>query len=414
MNALMGIAGGNTWFNIANAHAAVGIAGEPRGLTLHAVEQATVATSASAHKVSNRIGDQAAVSAGQRGCWFQDPTYIVKQAGGRVVWKEGRAEVFSRPSRRLPLLIDSMGYRREITGAAPRWARNEGVYHEMIELIDPDGYAAWDYPLEGPEHKARTVQALRRLMATFPRDVGAGGRMWPVFSVRWTWDDRAVPSFNSLPTWRSRPLQTLIPLNKTQEHYSEAHREAWARAAVANALLLASDADFRWMCETFGRVMIGGLVRGPCHRLARHIFAAVLCQLFPACQFWLLGQANFAVVNGLAVSGLLDRVWVDGTWYLHDARADTFAILDRGLITMNQIRQDRKQSAQTFFTLGELMAANLRSLMAAYLKGHEWWPVQTSLPLDWRDAELLRELQGHFRAAQLELGLFPSQGKEAA
>ena len=44
------------------------------------------------------------------------------------------------------------------------------------------------------------------------------------------------------------------------------------------------------------------------NRQARHLFAAALTQLFPGVRLWLLGQANFATVNGLGMLGLLDQV----------------------------------------------------------------------------------------------------------
>jgi hypothetical protein len=128
-----------------------------------------------------------------------------------------------------------------------------------------------------------------------------------------------------------------------------------------------------------------------------------LCALFPDVHFWLLGQANFAVVNGLGMLGLLDRVWSDGSWWILDSTAERFAIVEDGLITMHSLESDYRK--QSFFTLVEMMAANLRSLLAAY-QGLWAWPPPEPLPLDLLDIAQARELKARFQAAQLELGLW--------
>ncbi len=280
---------------------------------------------------------------------------------------------------------------------------NFDTYPQAIELIDPDGYAAWDYP----QDRERSLDALKALMALYPND----SRMWPVFSIRWTWDDNAHLSFSRLPGWASRNLAHLIPLTRTQRPFKEETRERWARQAIANALTMAADPDFRWMANTFGKVMIGGLVGCKCNRMARHLFTAVLCELFPDTQFWLLGQANFAVINGLGMLDLLDRVWTDGTWWIKDATAERFAYVESGLITMlslesNKRGEDGKRDVwrQTFFTLTEMMAANLRSLLAAY-EGLWTWPPPAPLPVDMLDVGQVMEMKQRLQAAQLELGL---------
>jgi hypothetical protein len=165
---------------------------------------------------------------------------------------------------------------------------------------------------------------------------------------------------------------------------------------------MADDPDFRYMADTFGQVMIGGMVGGPCPRMARHVFAAALCALFPGVHFWLLGQANFAVVNGLGMLGLLERVWSDGTWWIKDATAERMAVVEDGLITMLSLESNHR--VQSFFTLIEMMAANLRSLLAAY-QGLWAWPPPEPLPLDLLDGAQAVELKARLRAAQLELGL---------
>lgn len=361
---------------------------------------------------SDRLGDRAARSGWQRGVWFADFTYIstpFEATGnggyahaGKVGWRSGREIVFGRHYRSLPLFIDSCGYRRELTGTAPQWAMSFDTYPQAIELLDPDGYAAWDYPTD----RVRSLAALHELGRLFPED----SRLWPVFSIRWTWNDRAHLSFSRLPGWSSRSLAALIPQTRTQRHFTADTRELWARQAIANALTMAADPDFCWMVETFGKVMIGGMVDCACNRAARHLFAAVLAELFPGVQFWLLGQANFATINGLGMMGLLDRIWTDGTWWIKDATCERFAFVEDGLITMHSFEtqqrrgEKRHKRRETFFTLTEMMAANLRSLLAAY-QGLWSWPPPEPLPLDLLDMEQARELKRRYQAAQLELGL---------
>jgi len=118
------------------------------------------------------------------------------------------------------------------------------------------------------------------------------------------------------------------------------------------------------------------------------------------------------VVNGLGMMGLLDRVYTDGSWWIKDATAERFAIVEDGLITMLSLetkrrrgeRRVKRKRRESFFTLIEMMAANLRSLLAAY-EGLWTWPPPEPLPVDLLDADQAQELKGRFQAAQLELGL---------
>ena len=109
--------------------------------------------------------------------------------------------------------------------------------------------------------------------------------------------------------------------------------------------------------------------------------------------------------------GLLDQVWTDGTWWLSDATAERFAYVEDGLITMHSFESSRKDGngkrqvyRQTFFTLVEMMAANLRSLLAAY-EGLWSWPPPEPLPVDLMDMAQVAELKQRYTQAQMELGL---------
>lgn len=415
--AAFGISGIGSRGNIEAAHTSLGIAGNlgsaVRQRAAHEIVDPAAfkrrdAALANISRESNRLGDKAAREAWRRGVWFADFTYVCTPNGFErdvLSWRKDREVIFGRPYRELPFFIDSCGYRREITHTAPRWAHSFETYQAAIELLDPDGYATWDYPHD----RAKTMDYTHRLISTFPQDV-ASGRMWPVFSIRWSWDEHVHLDYARLPGWASNSMAALIPLTRTQRPMKEETRERWARQAIANALKLAVDQDFLWMVSTFGQVMIGGMISGPCPRMARHLFAATLCHLFPGIKFWLLGQANFAVVNGLGRMGLLNQVSTDGTWWIRDSTAERFAIVEDGLITMLSLETNQKERRkhgkrrQSFFTLIEMMAANLRSLLAAY-EGLWVWPPPEPLPVDLVDVAQLLELKQRYQVAQLELGL---------
>jgi hypothetical protein len=131
---------------------------------------------------------------------------------------------------------------------------------------------------------------------------------------------------------------------------------------------------------------------------------ATLCHLFPDAQFWLLGQASYPVLNGLGLLGLLDRVTLDGTAYLQDASNERIAYVDQGLITIQSLAQSKAHKAQKqprrefFFTLEELMAGALRSMIAAYA-GLIDWPA-LPLPIDLGDFEKLGQLKVAYDASR--------------
>lgn len=346
---------------------------------------------------SRRLGDRAANTIWQHGFWFADFSYVTTQTG---TWRKGREAVLGKGQRRIPTYLDS-SFRR-FTQTAPQWAQQFEAYLAAIERVQPDGFAAWDYP----DDRAKTVAYLRRLEAVYPDP----DKLWPVFSVRWAWQDNAHLSYARLPGWASRKLAGLIPFTHTQQAVKEATAEKWARAAIANALLLAKDPDFLAMVDRYGKVMLGGMVRGPIPRPARHLYAATLCHLFPGVKFWLLGQANSAVMNGLGLLGLLDSVWTDGSWWLLEASHERISYVEDGLITTYSFEAKkgkdgkREVNRQTFFSLQELQAAHLRSLFAAK-QGLVNWPGSLNLPTDLIDAAARAGLKANYQAAQMELAL---------
>ena len=114
------------------------------------------------------------------------------------------------------------------------------------------------------------------------------------------------------------------------------------------------------------------------------------------------------MVNGLGCAGLLDRVWLDGSWWLHDARAEVLAVLEDGLI--KTIRLTRT-GARSFFPLLELMSCNLRSLLAAYA-GLWTFPGPARVPTDLEDLDARLELRR--RLSPLQLDLFAAAARPVA
>jgi hypothetical protein len=167
----------------------------------------------------------------------------------------------------------------------------------------------------------------------------------------------------------------------------------------ANAHLASRDPVLKFYCDRTPLVAIGGLNQSPCQRSERHLYLQVLCRAFPDTQFWGLGQANPVVVNGLGCAGLLDRVWVDGSWWIHDARAEVLAVLEDGLI--KSIRLTRT-GARSFFPLLDLMSCNLRSLISAYA-GLWTFPGPARVPTDMEDLDARLELRRRLDAVQLDL-----------
>ena len=105
------------------------------------------------------------------------------------------------------------------------------------------------------------------------------------------------------------------------------------------------------------------------------------------------------MVDGLGRLGLLDRVYTDGAWWIHHARCEQLAVVEDGLLRSIRLTHT---GAQSFFTLPELMAANLRSLLSAYA-GLWTFPAPADVPTDVRDPEVRLELRKRLASAQLEL-----------
>jgi hypothetical protein len=272
-------------------------------------------TAGAAVSTGSRLGDRAA-----RACWapasyLLDWTYVTcpDRARGSLRYRSGFAQFCSRESRVLPLYLDSAAYRFAV-GTAPRW-RSYRRYCESIDLIKPDGAMAWDRLHD----QSASVRGYERLCADGYADF-------------------------VIPVWQAGP--------------------AWDAGldAVANGRLAARDETLRAYVDRAPVVAIGGLVQGPCPRESRHLYLAELVAAFPGTHLWALGQASATVVNGLGQLGLLDRVSLDGSWWIHHARTEQFAVVQDGLLKSIRLTHT---GAESFFTLLEMMAANLRSLLSA-------------------------------------------------
>jgi hypothetical protein len=110
-------------------------------------------------------------------------------------------------------------------------------------------------------------------------------------------------------------------------------------------------------------------------------------------------QASAMVINGLGQLGLLDRISTDGSWWLHHARTEQFAVVQDGLLKSLRLTHT---GAQGFFTLAEMAAANLRSLLSAYV-GLWSFPAPTEVPTDLRDSDVRLELRRRLTPVQLDL-----------
>jgi hypothetical protein len=262
----VGIAGVNTRPLMRAADPLIGIAGNWSS-TLRPHVACLVEPGASISQA--RLGDQAALHAWRRACYLLDYTYITcpDRHTGRMRYRPGFAALCEPATRRLPLFLDSAAY-REFTGDAPGWSSYER-YCEAIELVRPDGAMAKD--VVGDQAGSR--RGYERLCADGYGDV-------------------VIPVWQIMPCWVS------------------------SLSVGANALLAARDPVLRYYCDRAPLVAIGGLNQSPCRRGERHRYLETLCRAFPDTCFWALGQANPVVVNGLGCAGLLDRVWVDGSWWI--------------------------------------------------------------------------------------------------
>ncbi len=401
----------------------IGLAGNMSGAVRGAVDREARQERRRTSATHRSLGDQATGVIGQHAVIFSafhyDVTPYVETARGGFIcpdpqalrWRPGREAFCSRATRQLPYMIDSSGYGRW-RGEAPQWAHSLEVYFAARELTDPDGWAAFD----DPESRTRTLDWLRATVASYPRDADpASGNFWPIYSMLWSWnanarldEQRLAPCFR-----RGVPLHAYIPFTSTQVRPTPTTLERLAYQAIANAQRAVQDPDLRWMAMRTGRVMIGGMAQSPCHRLVRGLYGAQLyyqlARDVPDIKVWLLGQASAYVVNSLGVLGLLDKIWLDGSWFIQNACTNTIPIVQDGLITMLSLGKGRfgesAREIQTFFTTEEKMGAHARSLLSARAGLIQWPPEPDVRPIDLRDLKQRVAVKQHYQQAQMELGL---------
>lgn len=150
---------------------------------------------------------------------------------GDLRYRRGFARMCSPESRALPLYLDSGAY-RAAAGTVPHW-RSYRRYCEAIELLQPDGAMAWDV-LGNQNASFRGYDRLCR--------DGYAERVIPVWQAGADWNRTFGP--------------------------------------VENARFATRDPILRAYADRALTVAIGGLVQGPCTRVARHVYLAQLRQGF--------------------------------------------------------------------------------------------------------------------------------------
>lgn len=285
MGALVGIAGEPNRTKLGAAQQAMGVAGSLSGATSKALVGVAAANTAQLVDAAGRalapqrgawsgVADRTQVSGAGSACWFLDYSYVSypDPETGTMRWRRGREEVFGPTYRRLPLIFDSGSYRMYLSGKAQRWMCLER-FIQAILLARPEGYMSQDDP--------RSLEATLRNYADLEAALPGDPRHIPVWSCRWLWTEHPGVALNDLPGWPGFSLASLIPREPGQRRFRETLLEQVARIAIANAVLVARHPVFCSWVERHPMIAIGGLVDGPVHRLARHLYAAVLCALHP-------------------------------------------------------------------------------------------------------------------------------------
>lgn len=332
-----------------------------------------------------RLGDVAAARTWERALWFPDFTYLVcTNRDGGIQWRNEREAMFGAEARAafaeevgapVRLFLDSSAYRR-FTKEAPPWATYEN-YLRAIDLVRPDAYMAYD--VFGDSEAS--LRGYERMVAE-----GYGARCIPVWPITASWDNRASDTL----------------------HRSMAGATERVRAAIANARRAVQDPVFRYMAARSPLIAIGAMVQGPCPREVRHIYFAELCRLLPDHQFWGMGQASHVVINGLKQYGLLDRVWLDGSWWILHAMTDQIAVIQNGLIKSIDLRGS---GTYTTFKAAELMACNLRSATAAYLDLYSS-PGPPEVPTEVHDMDAMQDLKRRITEDLQQSDLWTFLGKD--
>jgi len=344
----LGIAGVNTR---PLAAAALGIAGHWGSTLRPHVAELLRAPRALAPR---RLGDIVAREGHRRACFLLDYTFVAcpERRTKRMRYRSGREGLLTPTTRPLPLYLDSGAYRLA-RGTTERWASYQR-YCEAIDLMQPTGAMAYD--VVGDQEASRA--GYERMLRDGYADV-------------------------VIPVWQAGP--------------------SWVRGfpAATNGAIAARDPLLRAYCDRAPLVAIGGLAMGPCPRTQRAAYLGQLYRAFPQAHFWALGQASASVLDQLHSAGMLDRIWCDGTWWVHSACTEVLAYVENGHLRVLDLS---KKNAHLPLTLVELMKCNLHALLAAYM-GLSTFPAPSPVPLAVEDPEACAELKRRIAPLQLDLGL---------
>lgn len=343
--------------------ASLGVAGNFSSTIRPTLKQ--VVTANEAKFGNSTVGDRIARDSWSRACYLSDASYLICSEGAGFRWRAWAEPMFAAETRKLPLYLDSGAFRRW-SGTAPNWFTYE-AYAAAIGLTKPEGFMSFDVVGD----QAASVSNYRQMQAD-----GLGAGCIPVWQMRPTWDENA-----------GSHVRLSGPVSNA------------ARLAIGNAWLAVSDPAMQYYAANNRLIAIGGMVQGPCPREVRHIYLAEIARLMPDHQIWGLGQASQPVVNGLGTMGLLDRVWLDGSWWIHHARTEQIAVVQDGLLKTLNLTYT---GAETFFTFPERAAANIRSLLGAY-DGKWVWPDPAPLPTDMTDMDAVLELKRRLQKPQMDL-----------
>ncbi|MBU1747882.1 MAG: hypothetical protein KKA73_09340 [Chloroflexi bacterium] len=305
----------------------------------------------------------------ERACLFPDVFFVVTKSG-RLRFRRGRERLYAPGQRRLPVILDSAAYRAWST--AQRLAAGKKRSDPIIEGVHrtPERYqAAIDLIAPGPVGNVHPLGAMAYDFIDDP-DGQRTRRMYRRFCA------------DGYP---------VIPILPIRAYYDPALTPA------QNAAQHARHPDMRYYTGQARLVAIGGLVKGPVPRDQRIEYIAALCAAYPDHYFWWLGQANYIVLNGLRDKGLLDQNYSDGTWWIADAVCQRIPVVQQGYLKMIKLARD----CQSFFTTGERMRANLRSILAMYAGQIEVPHEPTPKPADGRDPAAVRQLALGFQQDEL-------------
>lgn len=360
------------------------------------------------------LGDRAAREGISRCVFLEDVFWTnCTDAEGRVIWRKGRDAMFGPGRRRLPLYMDSGAYRRHTSikrltapqkktrrprpisvsgnkkkedwkpAPPPAWSLSYDHYVEAILLNQPEGFMSWDTI----DNNQASFQGYQRMMND--------DRLAPFI-------DRIIPVYQIGEVWsKTALLLEPVPYRMGSENI---------RSVVANAQQIFKDPVFQYYLSRHKLIAFGGLVNHKdSERAARWALFKEIARLCPDHHFWGLGMASPMIINGLGPEGLLDRIWLDGTWWILNATTQRFATLQEGQI---RVFFPKGAGFEDFGTTTEFMAKNLRALAAGYAGSFKWpapGPTVEEMIADPEARILMRKIGQQAASDMAQLFNYPSQ-----